>query len=68
MSEEELVAEYDSRARHADPGIAFLRDELVSRETARLTEQVVRLTRQILWLTGAVLIVAVATLIATVLS
>ena len=66
MSDDELIAEYDARAKHADPGIAFLRDELSSRETVRLTKEVVRLTHHIVVLTWAVVVVALATLMATI--
>ena len=65
MSEEQLIATYDSIAEHTGVGTQFYLDELVRREAARTGRRMLELTVQIRWLTVAV---TAATIIALAIS
>lgn len=53
---EQLVELYDSRAQHADVGIAFVREEISRRETERQTAAITQMTktmRDLTWIITA---------------
>jgi hypothetical protein len=65
MSDEKLIATYDSIAQHTGVGTQFYPDELVRREAARTGQRMLDLIVQIRWLTVAV---TAATIIALAIS
>ena len=71
MSDDELIARYDSISEHTGVGTQFYLDELVRRESTRTSRRMVELTVQIRWLTVAVTgatIVALAISVVALLS
>lgn len=64
LSDDELIARYDSIAKHA-VGTQFYLDELARRQSIRTSDRMLELTVQIRWLTSAV---AAATIIALAIS
>jgi hypothetical protein len=60
LSKGDLIRQYDQLAPRAEPGLAFVREELARREFEEqnqrmitMTDQISRMTRLITWLTVA---------------
>jgi len=60
MSDEHLIAKYDSVAQATQVGLNFIRDELARRDALRTQEQMVSLARQMRNLT---IVIGVLTLV-----
>ena len=59
LSDDELIAEYDVRAKHTGVGTQFYADELRYREQSRVAGKLEKFTRQIFWLTVVVTLATV---------
>jgi hypothetical protein len=60
LSPEALEQEHDRHAKTSIEGLAYIRDEIVRRDTEAQANRIEKMTSQMRWVTGAITVLTIA--------
>jgi hypothetical protein len=68
LTKEQLIQEYDKRARSTQIGLDFLREEIARRDAEEQTVQMLRMTAQMRTMTIVIMVFTIINVIAVIVS